>query len=111
MNRARINRRIAREIQKKIATLIKSELDDPIFDWVAIEDVILTPDRKTAYIIFDVFGEMKTVHEAQRALQKNARFLAELLGRSLHLRYTPKFVFLYEHDPDTLNIRLKYGSP
>ena len=109
MRKQRVNRRIASELQRKIATLLKTEFDDPVFDWIAIHEVFLTPDRQTAYIIFDVFGETRVVQKAQRALQGVAGLIAEAIGRSMRLRHVPKLVFLYEHDPETIRVRMKYA--
>lgn len=94
-NAARL-RRIADQIQRELADLIRLEVKDPRVGMVTLTDVELTADYAHAKVFFTLLGSAAARHETEQALQHAAGFLRTQLAHRLRLRTVPQLRFVYD---------------
>lgn len=94
-NAARL-RRIAEQIQRELAELIRLEVKDPRVGMVTLTDVEVTADRAHAKVFFTLLGSADALHETERALGHAAGFLRTQLAHRLRLRTVPQLRFVYD---------------
>jgi len=93
------SRRIAEQIQRELADIIRLEIKDPRVGMVTITDVEVTPDGEHAKIFFTRLGQLEEAgdHEAvTRALQHAAGFMRSELAHRMRLRIVPDLRFAYD---------------
>lgn len=90
-------RRIAEQIQRELAELVRLELKDPrVPGLVTITDVEVSPDQSHAKVFFTVFGDERLVADAAQGLNRAAGFLRTQLARRMKLRTIPQLEFKYD---------------
>lgn len=89
-------RRIADQIQRELAELIRMEVKDPRVGMVTLTDVDVTADYAHAKVFFTRLGPEQALHEAEQALQHAAGFLRTQLSHRLRLRTVPQLHFVYD---------------
>jgi ribosome-binding factor A len=90
-------RRIAEQIQRELAEVIRTELKDPgVHGMVTITDVEVSPDHAHAKVYFTSLGDSAQVDETRAALRRAAGFLRTQLAHSLKLRTVPQLEFEYD---------------
>ena len=87
--------RIAEQIQRELAELVRKGLKDPRAGWITITAVQVTRDYSHAKIFYTVMDE-KTRDVTQEALENSAGYLRSELGRSLQIFTTPQLHFVYD---------------
>ena len=87
--------RIAEQIQRELAELVRKGLKDPRAGWITITAVQVTRDYSHAKIFYTVMDE-KTREVTQEALEHSAGYLRSELGRSLQIFTTPQLHFVYD---------------
>ena len=87
--------RIAEQIKRELALLIRNHVKDPRVGMVGILNVKVTKDLAQAKVYFDMLQEDSSV-ECEKALNNAAGFLRRELGRSVKLRATPSLKFIYD---------------
>ena len=86
--------RVAQQIQREIAELIRLQVNDPRVKLVTITGVEVARDYSIAKVFFT---RMDGQHEeALRGLEHAAGFLRSQLSRSLKLRVIPQLHFVYD---------------
>lgn len=90
--------RLADQIQREIAGLIRSELKDPRLGMVTISAVKVSKDMGYAEIYVTVLGKELDVDYAPSlaVLNNAAGFLRGALGKSLQVRMIPRLRFHYD---------------
>jgi ribosome-binding factor A len=88
--------RIADQIQRELAELIRTELRDPRVPMVTLTGVEVSGDQSHAKIFFTVLGAEAVALEALEGLQRAAGFLRTGISRRLSTRSVPELHF--EHD-------------
>ena len=90
--------RLADQIQREIAGLIRSELKDPRLGMVTISAVKVSKDMGYAEIYVTVLGKELNVDYAPSlaVLNNAAGFLRGALGKSLQVRMIPRLRFHYD---------------
>ena len=89
--------RIADQIQRELAELIRTELRDPrVGPMVTLTGVEMSRDQSHAKVFFTVMGAQAAVREAREGLHHAAGFLRTLLAHRLTTRSVPELHF--EHD-------------
>ncbi len=111
MIQRRTLRKIASEIHQKLAQILLQEFSDPRLQWVTVREVYLTPDARTAYVVFDVLGDERMAREARTALTEVQGRLRGFLGKAMYLRTVPELQFIPASDPRAAEVRLRYGAP
>ncbi len=88
--------RIAVQIQRELAELVRMELKDPRVGMVTFTDVEVARDYGHAKVFFTTFrGEAESV-QTGKTLQHAAGFLRSELSHRLKLRTVPQLHFVYD---------------
>ncbi|MBI4343839.1 MAG: 30S ribosome-binding factor RbfA [Candidatus Omnitrophica bacterium] len=88
--------RLAQQLQQEIALIIQRELKDPHLGFVTIIRVALSSDVSHAKVYFSSLGTAQEREASQRALERAAPFVRNLLKKRLRLRITPALSFHYD---------------
>lgn len=89
------NQRVADQIQREIADLVRTDLRDPRISLLTITDCEVSRDLAYAKIFYSVLRpEEKAV--AQEVLDAAAGFLRNELGHRMRLRVLPKLTFHFD---------------
>lgn len=86
--------RVAQQIQRELAELVRLEVNDPRVRLVTITAVEVANDYSHAKIFFTRLDGKH--EEAQQGLERAAGFLRSQLARSLKLRVMPQLHFVYD---------------
>ena len=90
-------RRIAEQIQRELADLIRSELKDPrVTGFITITDVEVSQDQSHAKVFFTILGEAGKVDETTAGLKRASGFLRTQLAQRMQLRTVPTLDFKYD---------------
>lgn len=90
------SRRIAEQIQRELAELIRLEIKDPRVGMVTLTDVEVSPDHKHASVFFTALANQEQVADMTAGLQHAAGFLRTQLARNLTLRAVPDLRFIHD---------------
>jgi len=88
--------RIADQIQRELAELIRLEVRDPRVRLVTITAVELSRDQSHAKVFFTVLGSEAEAKETLEGLQRAAGFLRTSLAHRLSTRTVPDLHFAYD---------------
>jgi ribosome-binding factor A len=95
MKSARSNR-IADQIQRELAEILRLDLRDPRVGMVTLTAVELSGDQSHAKIYFTVLGSASDTAHALEGLQSAAGFLRSALSHRLTTRKVPELHFAYD---------------
>lgn len=84
--------RINEEIQRELASLLRTVKDPRVHGLVTITRVDTTPDLRYAKVYVSVLDK-SDVNEVVKGLKSAGGYLRREVGRALSLRYTPELVF------------------
>ncbi len=87
--------RVAEQIRRDLAELIRTELKDPRVGMISLTEVALTPDYAHAKIYFTTLNS-EHLDEIQRGLKRAGGFLRRELGRRIHIHTLPELHFVYD---------------
>lgn len=93
---AQRNNRIADQIQRELAGLIRLEVRDPRVGMVTITGVELSRDKSHAKVFFTVLGSPDDVEACSEGLNRAAGFLRSSLAHQLSTRTVPELHFAYD---------------
>ena len=88
--------RVAEQIRRDIADLIRSELKDPRVGMISLTAVELTPNYAHAKIFFTTL-QSEHLEEIQTGLKRASGFLRRELGRRIHIHTLPELHFVYDN--------------
>jgi ribosome-binding factor A len=89
--------RVADQMQREIAQILRSELKDPrVGGLVTVTAVELSPDLAYAKVLFTVLGDADAVAESSVGLRSAAGFVRTVLGRRMSLRVVPHLTFEFD---------------
>lgn len=86
--------RVAQQIQRELAELVRLEINDPRVKLVTITAVEVANDYSHAKVFFTRLDGKHD--EARQGLERAAGFLRSQLARSLKLRVMPQLHFVYD---------------
>lgn len=89
-------RRVAEQIRRELAELIRLEVKDPRVGMVTLTDVEVTADYAHAKVFFTLLGSEQALRETAHALEHAAGFLRTQLSHRLRLRTVPQLRFVYD---------------
>ena len=89
-------RRVAEQIQRELADLLRLEVKDPRVGMITITDVEVTNDYSHAKIFFTLLGDEARVKEALKGLQSAAGFLRSEISHRMKLRTMPQLHFVHD---------------
>ena len=87
--------RVAEQVRRDLAELIRTELKDPRVGMISLTDVELTPDYAHAKVFFTTLNS-EHLDEIQRGLKRASGFLRRELGRRIHIHTLPELNFVYD---------------
>ena len=91
------SRRIAEQIQRELAELVRVELKDPrVAGLLTITDVEVSADQSHAKVFFTLLGDETRVKETTTGLTRAAGFLRTQLAQRMKLRTVPTLEFKYD---------------
>lgn len=88
--------RIAEQIQRELAVLIRLEVKDPRVGMVTLTDVEVSADYAHAKVFFTTFAAAHQVAETANGLNRAAGFLRRELSHRIKLRGVPQLHFVYD---------------
>lgn len=88
--------RVAEQVRRDLADLIRTELKDPRVGMVSLTDVQLTPDYAHAKVFFTTLN-VEHLAEVELGLKRAAGFLRRELGRRIHIHTLPELHFVYDN--------------
>ena len=87
--------RIASQVQRELASLVRSELKDPGLSAPSILEVQVSKDLAYARVYFSVL-DPQDAEGCLAALTRASGFLQREIGKSLKARVTPRLTFVYD---------------
>jgi ribosome-binding factor A len=88
--------RIADQIQRDLAELIRTEMKDPRVGMVTLTEVELSSDQHHARVYFTVLGDEAQAKLTEQGLQHAAGYLRARLAEAIKLRVIPDLHFTYD---------------
>jgi ribosome-binding factor A len=88
--------RIADQIQRELAELVRLEVRDPRVGMVTLTGVELSRDQSHAKVFFTILGGPPAAAEALEGLERAAGFLRSQLAHKLTIRKVPELHFAYD---------------
>lgn len=95
--------RVAEQIRRELAELIRLELKDPRVGFISLTDVELTPDYAHAKVFFTSMTGQEGLDEVLRGLRRASGFLRRELGRRVRIHTLPELHFVYDPSVETGN--------
>lgn len=94
-------RRVADEIRRMLADIIRLELKDPRVGMITLTDVEVSPDLTHAKVFFTTLGDEVARAQTETGLKKASGFLRTMLGQQLKVHNTPELHFAYDASVET----------
>ena len=88
--------RIAEQMQRDLAALIRTEIKDPRIGLITITSVDVSRDYGHANIFFTQLGDAKNAKACGEGLNRASGYLRHLLAERLGLRIMPALHFVYD---------------
>lgn len=90
------SQRVAEQIRRELAELIRLELKDPRVSLVTLTDVEVTPDYAHAKVFFTTLAGAEALPEIEAGLRHASGFLWRELGRRIHIHTLPELHFVFD---------------
>ena len=88
--------RVAEQIRRELAELIRLELKDPRVSLLTLTDVEISPDYAHAKVFYTTLAEGEQRSAIERGLKHAAGFLRRELGRRVRIHHTPELHFVFD---------------
>ncbi len=88
--------RVAEQIRRELAELIRLELKDPRVRLVTLTDVEVTPDYAHAKVFYTSLSDATQQAEIASGLRRASSFLRRELGRRIKIHHLPELHFVYD---------------
>ena len=89
-------RRVAEQIQRDLAVLIRDAVKDPRLGMVSISGVEVSRDMGQAKVYVSVLGDEQEAEASIEVLKRAAGFLRRELGREMVIRSVPQLKFIHD---------------
>lgn len=103
---SRRTQRVSSLIRETLASLLLTEVNDPVVCNLTVTDVELSPDLQSAKVFYTQGavreGSEVTSKEIEKGLQRAAPFLRRALGKRLEMRLVPELHFIADTHHDSL---------
>jgi ribosome-binding factor A len=100
MTRFRRADRVEGQVKKELSDLLKKEVRDPRLDSVAIVDVAMSDDLRSARVYFSAARGEQIKADALAGFKSALGFLRRKLSARLGLRYMPELRFFHDESFD-----------
>ena len=88
--------RVAEQIRRELAELIRLEIKDQRVNLVTITDVEVTPDYAHAKVFYTSLVPADQRAELDRGLKRSAGFLRREIGRRVRIHHNPELHFVFD---------------
>jgi ribosome-binding factor A len=88
--------RIAAQMQRELAQLIRFELKDPRIGLVTVTEVRVTPDLAHAKVYFSCMAQPEELQTVLAGLRRSSGFLRREIGRRIRMHALPELHFEYD---------------
>ena len=88
--------RVAEQIRRELAELIRTELKDPRVGMISLTDVEVTADYAHAKVFFSTLAGSEHLEDVMVGLQKASGFLRRELGKRISIHMTPQLHFVFD---------------
>ena len=88
--------RVAEQVRRELAELIRTELKDPRVGMISITDVEVTADYAHAKVFFSTLAGTEGLPAVMAGLQKASGFLRRELGKRISIHMTPQLHFVFD---------------
>lgn len=85
--------RVAEQMKKEIADILKRKVKDPRVEFVTVTDVEVTGDLQQATVYVTVLEQQVKQEEALKGLEKAKGIIRSEVGTRIRLRKTPELSF------------------
>jgi len=85
--------RVAEQMKKEIADILKRKVKDPRVEFVTVTDVEVTGDLQQATVYVTVLEQQVKQEEALKGLEKAKGIVRSEVGKRIRLRKTPELAF------------------
>jgi len=92
--------RLEEALREEIATILEGELSDPRIGLVAVNEVHLAPDSRSARVMVAVTGDEEQAAETLEGLEAATGFIRRELTERLHLRRAPELIFVLDRSQE-----------
>lgn len=89
-------RRVADQIQRELAEIIREELKDPRVRMVTLTGVEVSTDLAHAKVYFSALADAAALEEIGAGLRRAAGFLRSALGRRMRIHNIPELTFVHD---------------
>jgi|SRR6185436_4854752 len=95
MKKTRRTSRVGENVRDALAQVLRTDLQDLKLGWTSISEVEVSPDLHYARVYITGLKE-EDAKAAVEELRRVAGKIRHLLGKRIHLRYTPELDFKYD---------------
>ncbi len=88
--------RVAEQIRRELADLIRKELKDPRVGMISITEVEVTADYAHAKVFFSTLAGSEHLADVMTGLQNASGFLRRELGKRISIHMTPQLHFVFD---------------
>jgi ribosome-binding factor A len=88
--------RVAEQIRRDLADIIRTELKDPRIGMISLTAVEVTPDYAHATVYFTSMTDQSAVAEIEKGLKRAAGFLRAELGKRIRIHQLPELHFRFD---------------
>ena len=90
------NLRVADQIQRELAEIVRTELKDPRVAMITLTGVEVSPDYAHAKVFYTMMGDDDRREETGAGLKQASGFLRSQLARRIKLHNIPQLHFVYD---------------
>jgi ribosome-binding factor A len=88
--------RVAEQVQRELAELIRLELKDPRVGLITLTGVELTPDYAHAKVFYTTLADSSARQGIEAGLRRASSFLRRELGRRIRIHTLPELHFVFD---------------
>ncbi|MGI6552145.1 MAG: 30S ribosome-binding factor RbfA [Clostridia bacterium] len=88
--------KIAEEMKREIASIIRDEVKDPRVGFVTVTGVEVSGDLRHAKVFVSVYGDDEKTKLALEGLEKAKGFIRKEIGERIKLRFVPEISFRFD---------------
>jgi len=89
------SQRMAEQVRRELAELVRDEIKDPRVNWVSFTAVKVSRDLSSAVVYFTVLNDDER-EVAAEGLNKATGFIRRELGKRIRSRIVPSLKFVYD---------------
>ena len=90
------SQRVAEQLQREVADILRTGVNDPRVGMVTVTEVVLTRDLESAKIYFTVLNPQHEAVQTMTLLNRAAGYIRSQLGPRMRLRLVPQLTFVYD---------------